>query len=152
MTRIASMSEELLQKHIVKLLTAYARPDIEWHHVPNGEERHPATARKLKDMGVQSGVGDIMLLIDSRSHALELKTEIGTQSGAQSEWQERHERAGGIYHIAFGLDQALGILQGINAFRPGVTIHNALGKGARGEGISTRSSPQSFTSEPRAPA
>jgi hypothetical protein len=44
----ASMSEEVLQQHVVKLLEAYARPDIEWHHVPNGADRHPSVAKKAQ--------------------------------------------------------------------------------------------------------
>ena len=73
----ATMSEELLQQHIVKLLEAYARYDIEWHHVPNGADRHPAVAEKLRLGGVKKpGVADLMFLIDGRNHLpLELKTE-----------------------------------------------------------------------------
>lgn len=138
MKRIALMAEDAMQMQLVKLLDAYARPDIEWHHCPNGEDRHPAVARKLKDMGVKRGVADLQLTIDGKPYALELKTEIGIQSGAQEAYQERFERAGGIYLIAFGLNQAIDALKQIQAFRSNITITNALGKGARsGEGTAS---------------
>jgi hypothetical protein len=125
--RRTTMSEAELQMQVVALLDAYARPDIEWHHCPNGDERHPAIARKLKKMGVQRGVADLMFLIDGKAHAVELKTEIGTQSSFQEDFQTRFERAGGVYHIAFGLDQAVTILITLNAFRPGFNFNISFG-------------------------
>lgn len=122
MTRQATMSEENLQLHVVKLLNAYGRPDIEWHHCPNGADRHPAVAAKLKLLGVKKGVADIPLLIDGQAFALELKTEIGVLSPDQLDWRETFERAGGKYFVAFGLQEAIGVLKGIKAFRPNVNI------------------------------
>jgi hypothetical protein len=113
-----TMSEEALQRHAVKYLRSYARRDIEWHHVPNGDERAPRVAKRLKDMGVVPGVADLMFLIDAKSIAVELKTEIGTQSAAQAEWQENHERAGGLYFIARGPVETMGVLRAINALHP----------------------------------
>ena len=122
MKRRASMSETALQAHLVRLLVAYGRHDIEWHAVPNGEKREKKTAWRLQLIGVKPGVADLMFLIDGVSIALELKTEIGRQSNDQSNWAECYERAGGKYFLAFGLDQALGVLSAISAFRPGVTF------------------------------
>lgn len=116
--KVVTMSEEQLQRHVVKYLKSYARLEIEWHHVPNGDERAPRVAKRLKDMGVKPGVADLMFVIDGRSIAVELKTEIGTQSSAQFEWQEVHERAGGQYFIARGPVETMGVLRGINALHP----------------------------------
>lgn len=130
----ATMSEEVLQQHVVKLLEAYARPDIEWHHVPNGADRHPAVAKKMRLAGVKPGVADLMILIDGHQFAVELKTEIGTLSQVQLDWRETFERAGGTYFAAFGLQEAIGVIKGINAFRPriNVTLTTADdGRGAR---------------------
>src|SRR4249919_1526596 len=45
-----------------------------WWHTPNGEARTPATAGRLKRMGVKPGVSDFLLLSpDGMLHALELK-------------------------------------------------------------------------------
>ena len=122
MTRQASMSEQALQQHIVKLLNAYARPDIVWFSIPNGELRNYKTGVKLKQAGLRAGASDLFFIIEGRAHAVELKTEIGTLSAKQLSFREDLERAGGFFHTAFGLDQALGVLQGINAFRPGVSF------------------------------
>ena len=116
------MSEEALQQTTCKILEAYARPDIEWHHVPNGGKRDKRTANLMKLAGVRPGVADWMFLIDGLSFALELKTEVGVQSQDQIDFQERFERAGGKYFIAFGLDEALGVLAGLNVFRPGISF------------------------------
>nr|VCU06608.1 hypothetical protein RHODPL_RHODPL_00057 [Rhodoplanes serenus] len=132
--RRSAMSETTMQQHVVKLLEAYGRPDIEWHHVPNGEHRAPRTAGRLKTLGTHAGVADLMLTIDGRSYAVELKTVTGRQSAAQQRWQERFERAGGLYFVARGLDQAIAVLTGIGAFRAGITIISA----PDGSGVRTR--------------
>lgn len=122
MTRQATMSEENLQIHVVKLLEAYGRPDIEWHHVPNGADRHPAVAAKLKLAGVKRGVADLKFVIEGQPIAVELKTEIGTLSADQLDWRKTFERAGGKYFVAFGLQEAIGVLKGIKAFRQNINI------------------------------
>ena len=117
------MSETALQQHCVKLLNSYARPDIEWHAVPNGERRDKKTAQRLKALGVQAGVADLMFLIEAKNIALELKTENGKMSKAQEAFQERFERAGGRYACAYGLSEAIAALIDIRAFRPNVHVN-----------------------------
>lgn len=120
--RHKTLQEETVQTHCAKLLEAYADPDICWFAVPNGGKRPRKTAKALKQQGVKTGVGDIFLVIKSHSHSLELKTEVGKQSKEQSDWQQLFERAGGIYHLAKGLDEALHVLKNIGAFRSGIKI------------------------------
>ena len=120
--RIKKMSEGVLQTHVCKLLNAYGRYDIAWWACPNGEQRNPKTAARLKQQGVRAGAADLMLVIDHLFHGLELKTELGHLSKAQEQFQEDLERAGGIYHVAYGLGEAVGILTDIEAFKPGVKI------------------------------
>ena len=117
------LSETEIQQHCVKLLNSYARPDIEWHAVPNGEWRNKTTAKRLKSLGVQPGVADLMFLIDGNTVALELKTSKETQSKVQEEFQERFERAGGTYFLARGLEQAIGLLIQLPAFRLNIHIN-----------------------------
>jgi hypothetical protein len=119
---VAKLTETQIQQHCVKLLNSFARYDIEWHHVPNGEQRSKKTAQRLKSLGVQPGVADLLFLIDGHSWAVELKTTTGTQSKAQADYQERFERAGGTYRIVFGLEQAISILINLNVFRPNIHI------------------------------
>lgn len=117
------LSETAIQQHLIKLLNSYARPDIEFHHVPNGEQRNKKTARRLKSMGVQPGVADLMFLIDGQSIALELKSGKGKQTKAQADFQERFERAGGLYILANGINEAVKALIDIAAFRGNVHVN-----------------------------
>jgi hypothetical protein len=119
------LSEAKIQEHAVELLRAYARHDIEWHHVPNGEKRDKRTAKRLKRMGVQPGVADLLLLISGGSYAVELKTETGRQSKAQAGFQERFERAGGKYFLARGMTETINTLSRIGAFRIAIKITDA---------------------------
>lgn len=124
MKRSALMSEADLQQHVVKLLEAYARQEVCYWHSANGEARHVTIGRKLKRMGVKKGVADLVLIVSGRAIALELKTEIGTQSKEQAEWQEQFERAGGAYYMARGMDEALATLITLGVFRDGMRFTN----------------------------
>ena len=65
--------------------------------VPNGGARSKATAGKLKAEGVVAGVSDLILLVPHlypggyTKHGLciEIKTQKGTQSKEQKEWQKK---------------------------------------------------------------
>ena len=117
------MSEGALQTHLCKLLNSYARPDICWFAVPNGEKRSRKTAARLKQQGVRPGVSDLCFVIDNQFIGLELKTETGKQSEAQEQFQENAERAGGRYICAQGLEEAIAALINIGAFRPNIHIN-----------------------------
>lgn len=113
----AIKSETELQKHTVKLLETYARNDICWFAVPNGEYRKPKTAARLKLLGVRPGVADFIFLIDTKSFALELKWGKNKQTDSQLEWEEEWERAGGFYFIACTISEVISILRTINAVK-----------------------------------
>lgn len=116
------MNESDVQTNVMKLLTAYGRPDICFWHVPNGEYRSWRAGKSLKQMGVRRGVPDVHLMIDGLFHTVELKVGSGRVSYEQIAFCEDIERAGGHFHLARGLDEAIGVLKGINAFRPEVDI------------------------------
>ena len=123
--RQAKMSEAQLQTHVCKLLNAYGRYQICWWACPNGEQRNPKTAQRLKQQGVRAGAADLMFVIDNLFHGLELKTETGVVSKAQLQFKEDLERAGGVYHVAYGLNEAIIVLTDIDAFRPNVHISSS---------------------------
>ncbi len=111
------MSEDDVQRNVVKLLEDFGRPDVCWFAVPNGELRSPRVGKKLKECGVQRGVADLIFTIDGVVWGLELKTDKGRQSDVQTSWQEQFERAGGQYILARGLKEAIKALQRIGALR-----------------------------------
>lgn len=78
--------------------------------IPNGGQRHPAVAAKLKAEGVQAGVFDLFLIKSSKGYPglwLELKTEVGKVSPAQGEFAERAAAEGYCVKVAYGLDEAM---------------------------------------------
>jgi len=118
--KIALISESALQIQLVKLLHLHARQDIAWWSVPNEGWRSARMGKRLKDMGMRPGASDLMFLIERMFHGVELKTEIGTQTETQKSFEAYITRAGGVYHIAYGLAEAIDVLEDIGVFRPGI--------------------------------
>ena len=85
-------------------------------HVPNGEHRHVAVAKKLQRMGVMPGVADFLCFTPSRKIAIELKDDKGDQSGDQVIFEERWKRLGGEYHLCRTLDSFKQLVTGIMLF------------------------------------
>src|SRR6516162_5797775 len=81
-------------------------------HVPNGGLRSRVEAKILVGLGVTPGTPDILLWHDGKSYGLELKSEAGRLSSAQSAMLERLSKAGVVTEVAFGLDAAIKVLEG----------------------------------------
>jgi hypothetical protein len=86
-------------------------------HVPNGGYRRPAEAKILTGLGVTAGVPDILLWRDGRSFAIEIKSETGRVTDAQSEMLDRLSKAGVATAVCHGLDPALATLEGWQLLR-----------------------------------
>lgn len=70
--------------------------------VPNGGKRNYPEAVRLKKQGVKRGPSDILCLVPNDKYnylCLETKTDAGTQSEDQKEFQKQVEAAGGLYLI-----------------------------------------------------
>jgi hypothetical protein len=91
-----------------------------WFHVPNGGRRDHITASILQGLGTLAGAPDLILLHQGRAYALELKTEDGKPTPAQVAFIDAFNEAGGTAAVAYGLDQALTILEGWRLFRGAV--------------------------------
>lgn len=80
------------------------------YHVPNGDWRHPATARKLKEMGVKSGVPDLVLPVARGVYHglfIELKRcEGGRLTDNQKRWIEDLVKQGYFATVCRGWDSA----------------------------------------------
>lgn len=92
-------------------------PDLQFaFHPANGEYRHPATAGKLKAMGVRPGVPDVLfpLRCDSWTGlAIELKRSDGKNkaTGRQQEWLHRLHMEGWRTAICYGANEAIDVLR-----------------------------------------
>lgn len=111
-------SESQLQRAVARVLDASG---LLWCHVPNGGQRHPAVAKKLKAEGVKRGVPDVLVFEVCRGSAsdlsfcdglaLELKVGRNKPTAAQVEWHERLRKNGWRVEVCYTLDEVLGILR-----------------------------------------
>lgn len=102
--------EESLQKATVQFLKLKARPEVVWFHVPNGEQRSIRTAVRLKAMGVQKGVADLIVITHTGTHFLELKAPKAYQKPEQRDFEQRVGIIGCKYAVAKDLETAMKVL------------------------------------------
>ena len=77
--------------------------------VPNGGDRHPAVAAKLKAEGVKAGVPDYLMPVPSGDYiglAVELKTMTGSASREQKDWLQALRAAGWRAEVCKGWESA----------------------------------------------
>lgn len=95
-------------------------PMLEWlHAIPNGGDRHPAVAAKLKAEGVKKGVPDLCLPYPTLDMCdggycglyLEMKVKGGTVRPDQKRWIEYLSTAGYRVAVAWSADEAIEILR-----------------------------------------
>ncbi|MBK5719931.1 VRR-NUC domain-containing protein [Dysgonomonas sp. Marseille-P4677] len=82
--------------------------------IPNGGKRDKREAARLKKQGVTPGASDILCLVPNDKYnylCLETKTETGTQSDEQKEFQKQVEAAGGLYLIYRSAAEGIEILK-----------------------------------------
>lgn len=99
------------QKQVMKLLKIML-PRKTW--MTSIEHRGPGAARGrvLKGMGVVSGVPDILLLWEGRTHWLELKAPKGVVSNVQRVCHAELEQAGSPTAVCKTLDEVIAALRG----------------------------------------
>ena len=110
-------SEEQEQAAVIewKILMMPQFPDLKWlHHVPNGGERHPAVAAKMKAQGVVPGVPDLDLPVARCGYhglRIEMKRRKGGRlSEDQKEWIDGLNKNGYLAVVANGSDEACDII------------------------------------------
>jgi hypothetical protein len=103
----APKSEEQLQAQIVEYhRAAYPEQQGLLFHV-NNKARNRIEGNKMKAMGVQEGVSDLVWLCPGGVPLLlEVKFETGDQTPAQKRWQHQVDAAGYRYQIVRTLSQA----------------------------------------------
>src|ERR1019366_8525009 len=85
---LARPKEIALHMRVAALLRKHARADWLWTHIANGEVRDPRTAGKLKQMGLQPGWPDFVLIPPrGQLHCLELKRLGESRSDAQEDFR-----------------------------------------------------------------
>jgi hypothetical protein len=85
---LARPKEIALHMRVAAVLRNHARPDWQWTHIANGEARDPRTAGKLKQMGLQPGWPDFVIISPrGQLRCLELKRIGESLSDAQDEFR-----------------------------------------------------------------
>jgi hypothetical protein len=124
------VKEATMQIQLVAMLRWCVRPDVLWRHIPNGEERDPRVAAKLKAMGVLPGCADLefhwcdVINGEKRRHVLhlELKRGYAPQSDSQVAYALAVRLLGDEYHVARSIDTAISILGERGLINPHVTV------------------------------
>lgn len=108
------MTEHEEQKALIEWSAwmSNARPELSlMFAVPNGGDRHPAVAAKLKAEGVKAGVPDIFLPVPRNGYHglfIELKrAKGGRPTIAQKQWIEDLTTQGYRAEICHGAEQAI---------------------------------------------
>lgn len=118
--RPAKKEEQTLQMAVVTYLNVMAKPNLIWHHPPNGERRDAKTGAKLKKMGTKRGVPDLeFVLDDGRAAYIELKSAEGKLSESQREFRAKcNSYVPPVpYREARSLDEVIEILKEWNFLR-----------------------------------
>lgn|SRR5574343_438320 len=78
--------------------------------IPNGEERNPIVAKRLKDEGVQPGIPDVCIPVpsgDYNSLYIEFKAKGKTASDVQKRKIKQLQELGHCVHVCDSLDRAM---------------------------------------------
>ena len=81
--------------------------------IPNGGERHPAVAARLKAEGVKPGVPDLFLPVARGGHHglwIEMKAGRNRSTANQLAWAERLRGQGYRVEVCYGAEAALAVL------------------------------------------
>jgi hypothetical protein len=100
-----------LQCAIARILREHGNPGWTFTHLPFGEYRPPATASRLKAMGVTPGWPDLMCVGPGRICFLELKRRGEKLSPEQASRATQLMAAGAGYGMAQSFDDAVDMLQ-----------------------------------------
>jgi hypothetical protein len=110
-----ALSEHEIHKAVVKYLNTCGRKDILWFHPENARKCTPRQGAMRKRIGVKAGVPDFVLIVDGDPVFLELKSAKGRPSQQQRAFANRAVDSGCRYFIARSLDEAIFLLEFINA-------------------------------------
>lgn len=114
-----SRPEDGIQTAIAQCLKLTAVPGLVWSSVPNERRSSARDGARLKRMGLRPGAADLIMSIPPNGlyAALEIKSAKGRQSDAQKEFEHDVIASGGLYAVAYGVDEAIAVLKSWGAIR-----------------------------------
>lgn len=106
--RKPSHKEEDMQLQCIKWFDyQYPKLKLHLHHSPNGGKRDEREGARFKEMGTRAGFPDLILLLPNNFYpfmGIELKTDKGSQSERQKEYQKSFEEIGAKYVVVRSLE------------------------------------------------
>jgi hypothetical protein len=109
--------EQIIQRAVLQHFAIRGTPGVFCTHFPAGGFRLAREAKRFKDLGTRSGVPDLLFIRAGHLYCLELKTESGRPSSTQLKTIAELEYAGATCAVAYGIDEALAVLEGWNLLR-----------------------------------
>lgn len=97
--------EDLLQCQAYDFLCRTLPRNAFAMHPANGGFRLPSEAKRLKGFGVLPGAADLLIVVEGKLYAIELKSAKGDVSPAQINFQAMCHRAGVPYAVARSLGE-----------------------------------------------
>jgi hypothetical protein len=110
--------EDVIQRAVFEHLCVRCAPGIFAFHPANGGWRSHIEAAILKAVGVVAGTPDIIAIKGGRVFGLEIKSDGGRLSDAQRAVHAALRAAGAEVATAWGLDDALAVLEAWGLLRP----------------------------------
>jgi hypothetical protein len=108
---------------VADLLRQFVDPNWRWTHIASGEYRTPATAAKLKRMGVVAGFPDFLFVSPGGVvFFLELKRRGGRLTEAQTEFAAWCKAHAVPLALAHDFNEALAVLKTWGVIRTGVKV------------------------------
>ena len=105
----------ILEKHIQKSILGYLELLNIFHYKNNTAGIYKqATGSYIPSQSV--GAPDIICVIKGRYIGIEVKAANGVQSEHQKEFQKRLQHAGGIYILAYSLDDVIPRIEALRKF------------------------------------
>lgn len=104
-------TEDNFQKALAKYLNMKG---VLYMHPPNGGTRNIIEATKLKNMGVKSGVPDILIFNRKKGHsglAIELKVKYNKPSDNQLEFMKLLTDEGWLCVVSYSLDECIDLVE-----------------------------------------
>src|SRR5262249_27419429 len=115
-------SESSLQVQLLQELTYKMRRELRVLAIPNQSNRHINNAVRMKAEGMMRGAADLLFMFPVEEGAggwLEMKTRKGSLSDHQHGFKSICTMLGHRWAMARSADEALDVLRGWNALRPG---------------------------------
>lgn len=101
------MTEDKIQKEIVKYLRAVLPSNVIMYHCPNGGKRSAKAGGQFRNMGVLPGVPDLCFVLpDGKAAFIEVKQIDGVLSESQVNFSSDVTRNGCPYGVARSVDDA----------------------------------------------